>query len=77
MAGNRLQCLKEPQNLFILIDCLADSGTAKMYKLRNTKWPLPPIKGQCQCCTGKQGQLFKCKAITIRNMENSTWNIVH
>jgi hypothetical protein len=41
-------------------------------QLTNEKWRLPtPSKRQCLCCgTGKNNQLFKCKDVTVGNMEN-------
>jgi hypothetical protein len=71
---------KNHRKIFVLIDCLADSGVAEMYTADEHKMAVsPPSKRQyLYCGAGKQNQLLKSKEVTVRNMENmhleDSWN---
>lgn len=52
----------------MLIDCPANSGAAETH---TAKWQLPLSNTQCVCYgAGSRNHLFKCKDITVGNVEN-------
>jgi hypothetical protein len=60
--------MKEPLKIF---RCPADSGAAETCTSDERKMAVPPpSKRECLCCgTGRQNQLFKCKDVTVGNVE--------